>query len=412
VTEPLDQYLDETEKCIRCGLCQKVCPIYAEMGSEPFVARGKVRLIRELIKGNVELSPRLKEILALCLDCGACVANCPPLVHTDKLVLEARAKITAEHGLPLPLASALHGFLPNNSAQALVTKMAYFYQYSGFQKLLRGTGLLKVLPLDLDKKEGLMPDFAPRTFRSMLGELPLKKGGKIRVAYFLSCMTNMVKPELGRAVIKVLENHGCEVVIPADVQCCGTPHLAYGDTGTAAQLAENNARLLLDTRADYIISDCATCGAALKKYDKLVPGLEGFAAKVHDIADFLVNVVSLRAGEKRVEGTVTYHEPCHLGRGQGVTAAPREILKAIPGLAFTEMEDADRCCGGAGTFNVMHYDLSMKILDRKLDSIQKVNPGMVATGCPACTMQLEHGLSRRDMPISVVHPVELLARTY
>jgi len=382
------------------------------MGAEPFVARGKVRLIQELIRGNLELSPRLREILALCLDCGACVANCPPAVNTDKLVLEARAKITAEHGLPLPLAGALHGLLPNKNAQELLAKMAYFYQHTGFQKMLRGSGLLKVMPLGLAKKEGIMPDFAPRTFRSMLGGMRLKENGKVRVAYFLSCMTNMVNPDLGRAVVKVLESHGCSVIIPPDVQCCGTPHIAYGDMKMAARLAENNARLLAETKADYIVCDCATCGATLKKYDQLVAGREGFGAKVHDIADFLVNIVGLQAGKKALGGVVTYHEPCHLGRGQGVTSEPRQILKAIPGLAFVEMEDADRCCGGAGTFNVMHYDLSMKILNRKLDAIQKISPDMVATGCPACTMQLRHGLSGRNAPISVVHPVELLAKTY
>ncbi len=229
MNEPLKDFGEETEKCIRCGLCQKVCPIYAEMGSEPYVARGKVRLIREMIAGNLEISPRLKEILAFCLDCGACVANCPPLVHTDKLVLAARAKITAQDGLPFPLKGALHGFLPSKSAQALVAKMAYFYQHSGLQKILRQSGVLAALSKDLSQKEGIMPNFAPRTFRSMLAELPRKKDGKLRVAYFLSCMTNMVNPALGQAVIKVLEHHDCEVIIPADVQCCGTPHLAYGD---------------------------------------------------------------------------------------------------------------------------------------------------------------------------------------
>ncbi|MDR3589209.1 MAG: (Fe-S)-binding protein [Negativicutes bacterium] len=412
MSEPFKEFGAETEKCIRCGLCQKVCPIYAEMGSEPFVARGKVRLVKELIAGNLEISPRLKEILALCLDCGACTANCPPLVHTDKLVLAARAKITGEEGLPLPLKGALHGFLPNNSVQALVSKMAYFYQHSGMQKVLRQSGLLKTLSTDLSQKEGVMPNFAPRTFRSMLAELPRKQEGKLRVAYYLSCMTNMVNPALGQAVIKVLEQHDCQVIIPADVQCCGTPHLAYGDTEMATRIAESNARLLNEAQADVIVCDCATCGATLKKYDKLVPGLEGFGEKVFDIAEFLVNKVGLKAGEKPLQGVVTYHDPCHLARGQGVTSAPRQILKAIPGLTFVEMEESDRCCGGAGTFNVMHYDLSMKILDRKLGYIQKVNPAMVATGCPACRMQLEHGIARHELPIRVTHPVELLAQTY
>lgn len=407
-----DKHQDDTLKCIRCGLCQVVCPIFAEMGAEQHVARGKVRLIRELMAGRLTVSPRLREIMGLCLNCGACVATCPPLVHTDKLVLAARAQITREKGLPLALSGALHGLLPNNSLQALMAKMAYFYQQSGFQKLLRSSGLLKALPMELDKKESIMPNFAPRTFRSQLADLPLKKGGKIKVAYYLSCMTNMVNPELGKAVIRVLENHGCEVVIPADVQCCGTPHLAYGDTDAALRIAASNARLLAETGAEAIVTDCATCGATLREYEEMVPEATGFTAKVFDISAFLVGKLGLKAGNLPVQGVATYHDPCHLGRGQGVTAEPRAILKAIPGLEFREMTEADRCCGGAGTFNIMHYDLSMKILDRKLNNIANVTPTLVATGCPACKMQLEHGLGLRRSVAKVVHPVELLAKTY
>lgn len=410
--ESLDKLKEETDKCIRCGLCQKVCPIYAEMGSEPFVARGKVRLIKELLNGNLKLSNRFKEIMDLCLDCGACVANCPSQVQTNHLVLSARAKVASEKGLPLIMSGALHGFLPSNKAQALAVKMAYFYQHSGLQNVLRKSGLLKTLSKDLSQKEGVMPPFASRTFRSMLSQLPLKKSGKMRVAYYLSCMTNMVNPDLGKAVIKTLEYHDCEVIIPKDVQCCGTPHLAYGDTQVANQIAEKNARLLMETGADYIVSDCATCGATLKKYEEMVPNLKGFSEKVYDISEFLVNVVGLRVGKKPVKGIVTYHDPCHLARGQGVTTSPRKILKSIPGLTFVEMEEADRCCGGAGTFNVMHYDLSMRILDRKIKNIQNVNPNFLATGCPACTMQLEHGLAQHNMSVPVIHPISLLAETY
>lgn len=403
---------EETDKCIRCGLCQKFCPIYAELGSEPFVARGKVRLIKEILDGNLEISDRFKEIMDLCLDCGACAANCPATVKTNQLVLAAREKVTSEKGLPLIMNGALHGFLPNNNAQALATKMAYFYQHSGLQNVLRKSGLLKTLSKGLSQKEGVMPPFAPKTFRSMLSDLPLKKGGKIRVAYYLSCMTNMVSPDLGKAAIKVLEYHDCEVIIPKDVQCCGTPHLAYGDTQVANQIAEKNARLLLETGADYIVSDCATCGATLKKYEGMVPNAQGFSDKVYDISEFLVSIAGLRVGGKPVNGIATYHDPCHLARGQGVKNAPRQILRSIPGLTFVEMEEADRCCGGAGTFNVMHYELSMRILDRKIKNIQNVNPSFLATGCPACTMQLEHGLSQHKMSVPVIHPIKLLAQTY
>ena len=216
----------------------------------------------------------------------------------------------------------------------------------------------------------------------------------------------MINPDLGKAVIRVLEQHDCEVLIPTEVQCCGMAHIGYGDLETARELAKNNMKWLMETKADFIVTDCATCGATLKEYNELVPGSEAFTAKVFDISEFLVDKVGLRVGEKPVEGIVTYHDSCHLNRAQKVNSAPRAILKAIPGLTFKEMPEADRCCGGAGTFNMRHYDVSMKILDRKIKNVKSVSPTMVAVGCPGCSMQIAYGLERNGVDIPVIHPVE------
>ncbi|EAX46305.1 protein of unknown function DUF224, cysteine-rich region domain protein [Thermosinus carboxydivorans Nor1] len=226
-------------------------------------------------------------------------------------------------------------------------------------------------------------------------------------------MTNMVNPSLGHAVIDVLERHDCEVVIPTNVQCCGTPHLAYGGYGDSRPfLPGHNIKLLLDAQPDFIVADCATCGGTLKEYDKLIPEAETFTKKVYDISEFLVNRLDIKLGSKLVEAVATYHDSCHLSRGQGVTAQPREILKSIPGLVFREMPEADRCCGGAGSFCITHYDVSSLILDRKIRNIKSVAPDIVATGCPACKMQIEHGIARHGLAIRVFHPLELLAQTY
>lgn len=408
----LKEMKEESQRCLRCGLCQIVCPIYNATGSEQTVARGKVRLARELAGGNLKVTPRMKKIMSLCLNCKACYANCPSQVHTDKLVLAARAEIKEKDGLPFMLSAALKQFLPSKNLQGMAAKSAYLYQQLGLQQALRGCGLLKALSPELANMEGVMPKFAPRTFRAELANMKLKRGGKVKVAYFLSCMTNMVNPALGKAVVDVLERHGCDVYIPADVQCCGTPQLAYGDCETAAELARNNARLLAATGADYILTDCGTCGDTLRDYEELVSEAAGFGAKVLDVSEFLVDKLGVQPGGKRVEAVVTYHDSCHLNRGQGVARQPRAILSAIPGLTLKEMAEADRCCGGAGTFALANYDLSMAILDRKMDNVRKVDPDIVAVGCPACKMQLEHGIARHGLKATVAHPIELLAKTY
>ncbi len=408
----LKEMREEAEKCLRCGLCQVVCPIYNVLGSEPAVARAKVRLARELASGNLKVTPRMKKIMSLCLNCKACVANCPSQVHTDKLVLRARTEIKDKDGLPFMLGAALRQFLPSSNLQGAAAKVSYLYQTLGLQKAMRGCGLIKAISTDLANMEAVMPKFAPRTFRAELEKIKLKRGGQIKVAYFLSCMTNMVNTNLGKAVVDVLERHGCDVYIPTDVQCCGTPQMAYGDVATATELAKNNVRLLLETGADYILTDCGTCGDMLENYEELVPEAAGFGAKVMDVSEFLVDKLGVKAGDKPVNAVVTYHDSCHLNRGQKVNKQPREILKAIPGLTLKEMAESDRCCGGAGSFAMTNYDLSMAILDRKMNNVKAVSPDMVAAGCPACKMQLEHGIERHKLNMSVVHPIELLAKTY
>ena len=413
MSRSIDEYAEETQRCIRCGLCQTVCPVYAETKEEQSVARGKLRLAQALLKGDVKVTPRMKQIMSLCLSCGACVSNCPATVNTDKVVLATRAYATEKEGLPLPMDFVLRKLLPSPSLQALAVKLGHLYQSIGVQTLLRKSGAIKAVSEDMANKEGFMPEFSGQTFRGMLAGLPQKKGGKYKVAYFLSCVTNMINPDLGKAVIRVLEKHDCEVLIPTEVQCCGMAHIGYGDLDTARELAKNNMKWLLETGADFIVTDCATCGSTLKEYKDLVPGSEAFSAKVFDISEFLVDKAGLKVGDKPVAGVVTYHDSCHLNRGQKVNAAPRAILKAIPGLTFREMPEADRCCGGAGTFNMRHYDVSMKILDRKIMNVKSVEPSIVAVGCPGCSMQIAYGLERNGLThVEVAHPVELLDRSF
>lgn len=403
---------DEASKCIRCGVCKIHCPVYATLKTESTVARGKVRLIHELSDGNLELTPYFNELMSLCLNCGACSANCPPGVKTDEMILAVRAHIKDKNGLPAMYAGVLKGLLPHPALQALAVKLAYVYQNSGLQDIARASGVMRLFPGNLIKKEMLIPSVPERTFRQALEKIPLKKGNSPRVLYFISCMTNMVNADLGIATVKVLEEHGCAVIVPPEVKCCGMPHASYGDQASAKAVAAHNARIMLAYHPDYIVTDCATCGAQLKNYSRLAPNAESFGTKVYDINEFLVKIAGLRVGNRAVNAVVTYHDPCHLGRGQNVRDEPRHILAKIPRLIYKEMSEPNRCCGGAGTFNLRHYEVSLKILERKMAAIQQTGAELVATSCPACKLQLEHGIAQAGAHLKVVHPVELLAATF
>jgi glycolate oxidase iron-sulfur subunit len=200
------------------------------------------------------------------------------------------------------------------------------------------------------------------------------------------------------------------------VKCCGMPHRVYGDADAARQLARENIQVL--ERYAVIVTDCASCGAALKEYRDLLADDPDYrerarevSAHVADISEFL-----MKQGPSLPQGNlsrrVTYHEPCHLGRGQGVKTQPRDLLKFIPELEFVEMKGADVCCGGAGSFCVTHSDLSEKVGAKKVESILATRVDVVASGCPSCISQLTALLRSRGVNIRVCHPVELLAESY
>jgi glycolate oxidase iron-sulfur subunit len=411
--ESLATTSDFLKQCSRCGGCQAVCPLYAETLAEPYVARGKIFLIKNYLDGKIELSPKMKEIMSLCLLCKACVENCPNQVPVDRLVLAARREIARERGISFVKKNVFQHLLQNNGNLSLAARMGYLYQHSGVQSVVRKSGLLELISPDLAKKERLLPRVARRPFRSQAPKLITCSRPKIRVAYYTGCLTNYVYPGTGLAVLDVLGRNGAEVVIP-DQWCCGIPALASGDEASAVALAGRNIETFQMAGVDAIITDCASCGSMLHDYADMIETSEArsFADKVMDFSRFLDDAIDFQPGDTEVPLAATYHDPCHLRRGQGVYTAPRKLIRAVPGLEFKEMNEADRCCGAAGSFNLTYYDLSTRIGKRKAENIRKTGAGLVVTGCPSCIMQLDHVLRLEQSPVQVMHLAELLSMSY
>jgi Fe-S oxidoreductase len=170
---------------------------------------------------------------------------------------------------------------------------------------------------------------------------------------------------------------------------------------------------------DFIIADCATCASAMKDYGKFLADNDRrkqeyaeYAGKIKDITEFVADILkpppqAYRVAPEYRGKTVTWHEPCHLGRYLGVKEQPRKILKSIPDIDFVEMPDADRCCGMAGTFSVYFYELAKKIADRKIACIESTGADIVVTDCPGCQIQLIDGITRHGLPQKVMHIMEL-----
>jgi glycolate oxidase iron-sulfur subunit len=238
-----------------------------------------------------------------------------------------------------------------------------------------------------------------------------------RVAMLIGCVASVAFAELNRATIRVLTRNGIEVCIPKAQTCCGALHAHAGLLELARAQARKNIDAMLSPEFDAIVNNAAGCGSTMKEYASLLEHdpkyaekAKQFVAQVRDISEYLAEV-GLVPPERQLNKRVTYSDPCHLAHAQGVRKPPRELLKAI-GAELVEMPRADSCCGSAGVYNVVQNELSMKILDEKMDYVDMVEPQIIATANVGCMLQLAAGARRKGLKAEVVHVVELLDRVY
>ncbi|NLU46426.1 MAG: (Fe-S)-binding protein [Syntrophomonadaceae bacterium] len=413
---------EQIMKCVRCGKCRSVCPVFAEIRNETAAPRGHVFMVQMLRDGKVEPDSEVYDYLANCLLCETCSINCPSGIDIHELNAAARSYIY-EHHPSVSKELIFDTLWTKPSLLRTSTKFLWGAQKSGLQALARNLGLMKILPGDLPKAEGILSSVPLRSGRSLVREVNPARGEKrFRVGYFLGCGTDLFQPQVAKATVEVLTRNGCEVIVPRETRCCGMPHLANGKMDTASKLLAHNVKIFNGYDFDYIITDCASCSSALtEKNIKFVLGglkIEDealvFADKVMDLTKFLVDILDIQLPDNPDAKTrkVTFHDPCHLATAQGIKSQPRELLQRLPGVQLVEMAEANRCCGGSGTYSITHYDLSMKILDRKMDNAMATGADYLATCCPSCMMQLQYGVRRCKWDCQVVHPIELVYEYY
>jgi glycolate oxidase iron-sulfur subunit len=410
---------EDVNYCIRCGLCLSVCPTYSDSLRETESPRGRVALVAKAIEGELELTQNFKDHMYRCLDCLACNDICPVGIKPADLCLEARYAIHQATPTP-PLKPILfRGIFPRTGLLEMLTKPVALYDRTGLRRVVNAVRVTGALPAQLRDMERMLPHKLPlRGTRHQLPDVVVARGERrAHVAYFLGCVQGVMMAEGCKATVEVLAENGCDVVIPKNVKCCGMPMVGYGFKDEAREMARHNIDLLLSLNVDTIVTDCATCGSSLKEYPHWLAGdpdyaerAEQFAAKVRDISEFLAEI-GIRPPEGKVEARVTYHDPCHLCRAQGIREQPREMLRAA-GVELVEMEGADTCCGSAGTQLITHYHTSVGVLQRKMDNVAETEAEIIASGCPGCQMQLSLGVKRHGLKARVVHPSQVLAQAY
>ncbi len=417
----LEIIASELDKCARCGECRSVCPIFDSLKWEKYSARGKVALTRAVLRGEMAPDPSYAEVVNNCLLCLACVENCGSGVRLDLVILAARNQQAHEKGLPF-VRQLLHRLLV--SGQELMDLFALggsFSQYLLFKRIPRESGLKRRFPLPLVAKNRHVPALVHRSFRNKMPEINRARESRHTVLFFTGCLINYVYPRIGESIVKVLNHFHTDVIIPRLQNCCGAPAEVGGDIKTTRALTRKNIRILYSYPHD-IVTACASGGYMLKKiyptlFDKKDPIYAkaiSVAHRTYDISEYLVKKIDMHQIQqhlKQLPGQrVTYHDPCHLVRGQEISQEPRRLLRAAFGNNFVEMADADRCCGSGGTYGLTHPGTSLKILDNKTKNIFDSEAQVVATGCPGCMIQLKDGLSRcGHHDIRVYHVLELIS---
>lgn len=397
---------EELTKCMKCGFCRAVCPIFSEFKIEAYSPRGRLQLVKNLRRGVTHFTPQLHDPLFRCLICKACVEECPSGVELDRLFITARNKEVEDKSLSLGKRLVFRYFMrARRILPFTVTLLALLQRISLI--FWRYNPLRIFFPLFGMPMGRNIPLFTLKPFLSRYPQVVPPKGAKkMRVAFFVGCATNYLYPGIGASLIDVLTQLGVEVVIPKGQMCCGTPLYISGDVEGARYLARRNIDLFSHLEVDYIVSACASCGLSLKKEWKRLMGLDWDSSKVKDISELLLEL-GLPEDLEELKERITYHDPCHLRRGQGIFEEPREILQKLAGENFQEMEESDRCCGGAGSFNLFYYQTSQAVGMRKRERVLESGAEIVATSCPSCIMQLKSILPKR---IKVQHIVEILAK--
>lgn len=413
---------DRIIACMRCGNCQAVCPMFGATHMEADVARGKLALVDDLAHELIRDPDAVADKLGRCLMCGSCQANCPSGVKIMDVFMEAREIVYNYQGLS-PIKKAIFRVVLANPKLFNVSMRIgspvshlFFRKDNSAQKTVNSP-LLR--PLIGDRHIRSLPVTPLHARVGSLNE-PRKAGG-MKIAFFPGCMGDKFYVDMAEACLKVFKHHNVAVYMPSDFACCGIPAVSSGDGKAMVMYLRKNLELLAASDYDYIVTPCGSCAGTMKEYwpkyarridDAAAVQSTKIAAKTMDVTQFIVDVLGVHGVAPRDNAVdVTYHDSCHLRKGLGIQAQPRELLQANPGYHFVEMKEAERCCGCGGSFTLFHYDLSKQIGQRKRNNIVDSNARVVAAACPACMMQLEDVLASNKDSVVVKHPVEIYAES-
>ena len=389
-----DDYADtkKIRSCIECLSCISACPVVAETNefAGPYFMRYISKFAMDPRDCDDRASEGFDEGLYCCTSCGKCAEVCPKEINTFGSAIEKLREIACKEGIgPLPIHRDIKELIKSTGRSVQPLGTGPFGE--GFIKAV-SEGKLSITSKNKDLKNKSTPNESET-------ERP-------RVAFFTGCMVDYRLPEIGIALLKVMEYNDVDVVVPTDQVCCGSPLLRTGQTDAFPEVVMRNQEVFKDY--DTIVTVCAGCGATLKNdYPKY-----GANLNVVDISEFLADRLNTEEMNP-VNMRVTYHDPCHLVRGQGINKEPREILKKIKGLEFVEMEVPDQCCGAGGGVRAGKPEIAAGLGVKKVDMVKDLGVDAVVTICPFCEYNIKDSLEKAGLKnVKVLNILKLLEMAY
>jgi glycolate oxidase iron-sulfur subunit len=430
------------DTCVHCGFCLPTCPTYVLWGEEMDSPRGRIYLMKAAAEGRAEMTQAFVQHFDRCLGCVACVTACPSGVQYGPLIEKTRAQIERRYDRPLSdrlFRSALMALVPYPErmrlamlplavigpivraiGRALMAPPAGNGE-SGFSRIDDGVRKPQpsANPSFLQRVAAALALSPPVSLFSMFSRIaehtPAVGQPRMKVAVLTGCVQRLSFADVNRATVNVLAAEGCNVAAPTTQGCCGALPLHAGHIDQARQLAKHNIEVFEAAGVDRIVVNAAGCGSAMKEYKDLLaadpawaPRAHAFSAKVRDVSEVLTELGEPRAPRQPIRARVVYHDACHLAHGQGVRVEPRALLQAIPGVELLTPAESEICCGSAGIYNLVQPGPAAELGTRKAQHIAALNPDLIATGNPGCTLQISAAARVLGYKWPVFHPIQLV----
>lgn len=401
--------------CVHCGLCLDTCPTYRVLGTEADSPRGRIWIMENVARGELELDDQAALHLSRCLGCLACESACPSGVSYGRRLEEFRPRLAERGDRARTWKDAARRVYTNERAVDAGLRAASLLDRAGLG------GLRRKLP-----GLGLLPGVAGASLGGADADVtPLRRSrtaqpvrARARAAVLTGCVGDRLAPAINRDTVEVLQRNGIEVVEVPGQGCCGALALHGGLAAEAEELARANARAFSLADVDFVVTTAAGCGAMLRDYGHVLHGSEDeqaaleLAGAARDVSELLVELGFDEPARPLDVGVVAYHDACHLLHARGISAAPRRICAAATGRQPVDLGENAICCGSAGSYNVEHPAISAELGARKAELAREREAGVVAVGNVGCLLQIAQALELAGVRAEVRHPVQLLAEAY